>query len=426
MDRLMLAAVLVWTVALSLLLPVAARAADLPLDDDDSGLFAPIAPAASIVAPPTTPSGLRAPATPAPLVAPVRPGPAVPLSFGGRALSELPDHGTKVIGTEDVTLDDRYDDVFVMGNSVVMTGYIEDHLFAAVADLTVDGHVVQDVFVAAGEVVINGSVGGDLYVSAGELLVAEGAHIGGKILGGVGKLIVDGQVDGDLQAGAGEMIVRGTVGGDIDAEVGRLVLEDGAVVGGRLSYVSGQVATVSDRATVGGELSFEQSTPRVANDNDGPAIAAFLRSWGAGASMLLGALLLWLGGPIVRRAMDTARDETAHRLGLGFAVTLVVPALAGFMGLFILPLPVSFLLMVLLGVGLWFGRVIAAGALGSFLLTRAGQENPDPYLSLFVGLLVLFLLAMVPVLGFLLGAAATMVGLGALYATAREVRAAAG
>ena len=406
MDRLMLAAVLVWTLGLCLLLPNAAHATEPAVDDDDSGLFRPVTP-------------------PEPIVAPLPLRPVVPIDFGGRALSELPDHGTKVFATDDVTLDDRYDDVFVMGNDVRMTGYIEDHLFAAVADLAIDGHVVQDVFAAAGTVVVNGTVGGDLYVSAGELLVAEGAHVGGKILGGVGTMELDGRVDGDVQAGAGEMIVRGTVGGDIDAEVGRLVIEDGAVVGGRMSYVSSGMAEISDGASVRGELTFDQSTPKVADDNDGPAIAAFFRTWGACASMVLGALLLWVGGPLSRRAMDTARDETAHRLGLGFAVALVVPALAGVMGIFILPLPVSFLLMVLLFVGLWFGRVIAAGALGSFLLVKAGQADPNPYLSLFVGLLVLFAAAMVPVLGFLVGLAAAMVGLGALYATARDVRSAA-
>ncbi len=386
MDRLMTAAVLTWTVLFSLLLPLTAHAQD----DDDSAAFVP-----------TTSEEVEEVVE-----------------------SQLRDRGTEVVTTDYAAFPDLYDDVFVASDTVIVTGQIQDHLFAAAGDVKVSGTVGADIFVAAGDVLITGQVAGDVFAAAGNLVIAEGASVGGKVMGGVGTVLIDGAVAGDVSVGAGEMTITGKVGGDIDAEVGRLVIEDGAQIGGKLSYVSQAMAEIDDGAQIGGSVDFEESVPKVADDDDSAAIAAFFRTWGAGASMVLGALLLWVGGPWTRKAMDEARDETAHRLGLGFGVALAAPALAGVLGMFILPLPVSFLLLTLLCIGMWFGRVVAAGALGSFLLRKAGQEEPNRYLALLTGLAILWLVAFVPVLGFLAGAAATFVGLGALYATAREARAA--
>ncbi len=416
MDRLIFTSVLVWTVALSLLLPAAASATEPSLDDAEwDALLAPAAPT-----PPARPLGL---ASPTPPRVPLRLAPlVVPIDFAGRALEDLVVEGNKAVANDRVTLSERYDDVFVAGEKVELKGYVGDHLFAAAGEVLVSGHVAKDVFAAAGLVMITGTVGGDLYVSAGELIVAEGAQIGGRLLGGVGKITLDGQVGRDLQAGAGELVINGTVAGDVDAEVGALTLGPTARVGGQLSYVSSAVAQIAEGAQIGGGLEFEQSEPKVTDEHSGDGAGTFFAVWGTLASMVLGALMLWGVGPLLSRATDGARDETAHRLGLGFAVALVVPAVAGALAMFVVPIPVSLLLLVLLWIGCWTGRVVAATALGDLLLRKAGQESPNPYLALAAGLGVLLVVTSIPILGFLAGTAATLVGLGAIFATARDLR----
>lgn len=414
MDRLTLSAAVAWTLALTLLLPTLARA-EAPVP--------PVAPTeASAVEAPTGIDAAATPEVPAPLSTPVPLKPAVPVDFGGRTLAELVDEGMKAAADDNITFAERYDDVFAAGENIEVTGYVSDHVFAAGDTITIEGHVADDVFAAAGTVRVTGTIEGDLYAMAGDVIIERGATVGGKVLGAVGTLTIDGRVHGDVRAGAGTMYVRGVVGGDIDAEVGQLYVEKGAQIGGRLSYVSSAQAEVAEGASIGGGLEFEESVPKVADESDGEGAGLFFRTWGTAASLVLGSLFLWAGGPLTRRALETARDETAHRLGLGFAAFLAIPALAGVLALFILPLPVSFLLMALWFAGLWLGRVVAAGALGSYLLARAGQEEPNDYLALLLGLVVLFVVSMIPVLGFLAGTVAAMVGLGALFATAREAR----
>jgi hypothetical protein len=120
--------------------------------------------------------------------------------------------------------------------------------------------------------------------------------------------------------------------------------------------------------------------------------AAALSMTGDSVPTIVGAVALWIGGPIAG--------------GLLFATVVGIPLS---LGLFLFVLP-----------ALWFlGYVVAGTRLGGAITGLAGREPSEhPYAAAAVGLILLQLIILVPGIGWLAGALAGFWGSGALVALA--------
>jgi len=125
---------------------------------------------------------------------------------------------------------------------------------------------------------------------------------------------------------------------------------------------------------------------------------------------------------MARRSVDMAHARPAFQLGLGFGLLLVTPVVALVLFILILSMPLSAVLMLGLFTLMLLGRVVAATALGTWILTRAGKPDASPYGAMAAGVTVLAILAWIPILGFFVSLAAVLIGMGALFNTLREVR----
>ena len=99
-----------------------------------------------------------------------------------------------------------------------------------------------------------------------------------------------------------------------------------------------------------------------------------------------------------------------------------MPVLALVLALFVVPLPVSFLAMAVYVPATFLARTIAAYAIGSLALDRAGK-SAGALGTLVAGLALLHVVYLVPGLGGLIWLAATVMGLGALFLAARRAAA---
>ena len=324
-------------------------------------------------------------------------------------------------------------DAFVFSGNMEVTGRVDDQLFVFAGDVELPGEVGGDAFVFSGDLEVTGAIGGDLYVVSGDVVLAESSSVGGRVFISAGDVEVLGSVGGDIEATAGALLIGGTVGGDVDAAVGRLRLVEGASIGGDLEYIAGEETEIPAGVAIGGDVLYTQGEA----GHDGVSVeidvsdAAHHGSSGFGlagrvfamlSGLVLGFALLGLGGPLARRSVAMAHDRPAFQLGLGFGLLLVTPVVALVLAVLILPLPLSAVLMSGLMILMLLGRVVAATALGTWLLTKAGKPEASPYAAMAAGLAVIVLLAWIPVLGFFVTLAAVLIGMGALFNTLREAR----
>ncbi|HET7508601.1 MAG TPA: polymer-forming cytoskeletal protein [Solirubrobacterales bacterium] len=243
----------------------------------------------------------------------------------------------------------------------------------------------------------------------------------GEVVDGVfvvsGDVRIAGRSTGDVVVLAGDVTVSGRIEGDLLVASGQARLLPRAAVSGDVRY-GDERPIVAGRAIVGGDVSKEDW-----NDWSGflPFIGiVFWLAVGISAA-LLGALLLL----IAPRAADAIDARSRERIGpviaIGVAVAICLPVAAAIAAITLVGLPLAFAILLAL-VPLWaLAYVCSAWALGRRLV----KPPRGRILAFLAGLGILRALALVPILGGLVGLAAVVFGLGLIGAAigaARDLR----
>lgn len=323
------------------------------------------------------------------------------------------------IGGRSVDIDAIAPDVFAAGETLNVRGHVLDNLIGAGRAITLDGPVDGDAFLLGETLILNADVAGDLYAVGESLRIPTGVRVGGNLYFGGADLSLDGAVGGNLLGGGASFDIAGSVGGDVQIEAARLVVGPAASIGGNLEYSSPEEGSVAAGATAGSvdwtKKAVDAHESKEHSRGSGLGVAAFFLI----GSLLIGAVLLGLFPNAITRPAALLEADAPVSLGVGFAVLLGVPVLALFLAVFILPIPLSLLAMTVYVPATVLARFIAAFALGGLLLQQLGK-SPKPLGALFAGLIALHLAYAIPLLGGLVMMLATVLGLGALFLTARK------
>ncbi|HEX5712025.1 MAG TPA: polymer-forming cytoskeletal protein [Solirubrobacterales bacterium] len=253
-----------------------------------------------------------------------------------------------------------------------------------------------------------------IVVVSGDVTVSRGEVVGGVFIVS-GDARIAGRVDGDVAVLDGDVLLTGTVEGDLFTAAGTARLGPTAEVTGDVQY-GDERPVVSLDARVHGDVE-EQDWPEFGD----------LFAWIGGfvfwlaitlSLLVLGALLLL----VAPRAADTLYARSRERVGptiaIGIAIAIVLPVLAFVAAITLLGLPLA------------IGIVLALGPLGAIAYVTAafalGRRWVGPprhrMLALLAGLAALRLLALVPVLGAIVGIAAVIFGLGLIGAAIGAAR----
>ena len=310
-------------------------------------------------------------------------------------------------------------DLVVAGQSVLISGDVTGDVIAAAREITVSGHVGGTVRAAGNNITVSGTVSHDVLVGCGTLVIGSEARIGRDVLAGAGTSSFAGRIDRDVRAASGSMTFSGSVGGTVYARAKSVSLTEGAVLEKDLLVTSRGEVVRAPGATVRGRV--ERRVPverehRRAFGGFGGPVAGWIR--GLIGFLMFGALLRLLVGGAARQAGEIVGRSPWQSFGLGILLAFALPCAAG----------VLFILGVMIG-GWWIGLgaipiyllllatgyVIAASRVGAAVLTRSGRGGSPAYgWSLLLGLVLVGLVAAIPVLGWMLGWAVALFGVGAL------------
>jgi hypothetical protein len=246
-------------------------------------------------------------------------------------------------------------------------------------------------------------IGGDIDIPAGDqadaVIVIGGAA---TVEGTVNALVV---IDGTATTAGATLESVTIINGSAELGPGTTVLGD-----------VGQLGSSVERAadvTVGGTIR------DVAGDVAGFGLfigAAAIVLWlGFGlATLLIGLLVAGLGARQVRTATTLIRRETGLTVLAGLLAIVLPPIVAVLLMVTVIGIPAGIGLLVVLWPAVAFiGYIVAAIWLGEWLL---GRRNPDaeparrPYAAAALGLLVAFVIGLVPVVSLVL----SILGLGAV------------
>lgn len=250
---------------------------------------------------------------------------------------------------------------------------------------------------------------GDRVQLGGNVVVAQGERVDGDVVVVGGNATVDGVVTGNVVAIGGYVLASGQVDGDVTAVGGYVVLKSTARVGRDAAAVGGRVER-EPGAQVGGDIA---SVPVL--DPQFLSFLVFIGLLQAVVSLVLLLLATVLSVAAFPRQVQvvesTVRQVPWASVGAGLAILVAFIFLAIPLAFTIIGLPLAIL-------GLIVASLFGLSALGALVGTRvlaAFRAGQSGYLArAIVGILVIWIVSIIPVLGGLVSFVAMLFAVGAV------------
>ena len=310
-------------------------------------------------------------------------------------------------------------DLYASGGQVVINGRVNGDVLVAGGRVSLSGTVSQDVRAAGGQITIAGNIGRNLTVAGGNVEIASSAVVRGGVVAAGGSVDLAAPVGGAAKIAAGTLILANRIAGDVEAAVGTLRIASRAEIDGNVSYWSSREASVSEGARIKGKMvrNAAPARPRFF------PVAFFF--WLAFVSinfvctLILGLLSARFLPRYHQSVITTLGERPWASLGIGFIAAVVVPVVCALLLATVLAIPLGLILLVGFFILLYWSRIYAIGRIGESILARLRPASSRA--SAFVlGLFVYYILAIIPVVGWLVVPLVILFGLGAELITRKQ------
>jgi cytoskeletal protein CcmA (bactofilin family) len=291
---------------------------------------------------------------------------------------------------------------------------------AAIAggDVTIQADIGEDLRAVGGAVTLDSRIGGDVHVVAGRLSIGPEARMAGRAWLAGGDVEVRGRLPGESKIYAGHLLLDNVVDGNLTVHAERLELRPGTRISGVLRYSGPNRPVWSGGAQVQGGV-FHQPMSMERHSSRGLPGYGYIGGLLTVLGMIAAGIVWTLFFPVLARsAQDRLAQAPGTSLAVGALVFLAAPLAVGLLLITIVGAPLALALFAAYWLVLMIGYLVVAGFLGERMLQAAAKDKVATpgwrILALTAALLVLGLLAMLPLLGWLLTVVALMAGSGAL------------
>lgn len=253
-----------------------------------------------------------------------------------------------------------------------------------------------------------------IVVISGDVTVPRGDTVDGIVVVS-GDVRLAGHVTGDVVLLSGDALVSGKIDGSLVTISGQARLLPRAFVKGNVHY-GDERPIVAGSAIVRGDVSKEDGFDSL---DLFPFISVILLWIGISVSMAILGVLLLLVAPRAAEALERrSRERVGPLIAIGIAVAIALPVAAAIAAVTVVGLPLAFVILLAL-----LPLAAVAYCASAWVLGRRIVKPPrDRIWAFLAGLAILRLAALVPILGFLVGLAAAVFGLGLLGAAIGAAR----
>jgi cytoskeletal protein CcmA (bactofilin family) len=317
-------------------------------------------------------------------------------------------------------------DVYAFAGQVLIDGQVNGDVIGAGGRVRISGAVAQDVRVAGGHIAITGDIGRNLTVAGGNVELASSAAVRGGLVAAGGNIDLSAPLGGNSKVAAGTLIVSNRIAGDMDAAVGTLRITSKAEIQGNVNYWSDREASMSEGARIGGKIS-RNAPPQ--KPELWPALIAgwiFLLAVSFVSTLILGLLSIRFLPGFHSATVAALKERPWMSLGIGFVSVIVIPVICLLLFATLLAIPLALILTAAFFILLYWARIFAISRIGEAILGRF-RAAPGKSAAFLIGLIVYYLLAIIPVIGWLVVVLVVLFGLGAeltarkrFYVTARR------
>lgn len=316
--------------------------------------------------------------------------------------------------------------LYKAGKNLIINGEVKGDLISAGQNINIFNKIGQDVAsagqninlmvevngdarLAGATIIIGGNIKGDTIIFSGETHILANNNLDGDIFIASGNVIIDGNLNGAAKISGGKIIINGRVGQDTIINAGQeLVIGDSAVIDGKIEYKSPKEAVIASGAKINKEMSFKKIEPikTGAGAKKGASLlAVFTAFWLLKLfAVLLAALILFFLFPKwVKNFANNVASNFSKEAIRGFALLILIPVaiifsfitvIGMFLGVFGIFAYIAFIMVASVLSGIVLGSLIYR-----FLSDK--KEYVVDWKSILVGVIAMFLIGLIPIIGWL-------------------------
>lgn len=369
-------------------------------------------------------------------------------------------------------------DLFMFGSDVILaeSGKVTGNLFGTGRYIEVRGNVGGSMFGSSASLLIgnNAKIERNVYYGGYSLESMAGSSVNIDTFVGVYQAILNGEIRRNLRASAQALEINGSIGGDAVVDVSSpesgdtgmwftpmqpglppairpgLRISSQAVIGGDLKYTSPTDQSSAIQGRPAGQIIYQTPVPAETNQKFFPsqpprgifavplvkAIVNLLRN--LITLLILGGLVLWLLPNFFQRTVDEANRQPLASTGVGllsllggYTGSILVGAVIFGVGILFSLITLGGLSNAIFGIGFsslavfiaaltllvtYGSKLVASFWVGQLLMRQIAPQAQNPRLwALLAGVLIYVVLRAIPILGWVVGLLATLLGLGALW-----------
>ena len=349
--------------------------------------------------------------------------------------------GNAIGVTKDEVIDD---DLIALGREVTIQGRVNGDLYAFAQDVDISGEVEGTIFCGASKVKISSSRVSSIWAGAGDITISCFAEKNVALFGGQLLITKDAEIKKDLRCYGGDVNVQGYVNGVIKGSSGRfrmsgqsrtinikaddVHIDKSARIDGDLIVRGNKAPTIES----GAEITGTQKLVNKSTKEKGKGLKELIPVLGFFTSLfktiafiaqiLVGIVLIALSKNFPRRVMDTLIAKPWVSLGWGFLGVVVIPVAVIILFVVLIGFPFAIFGIYFYTVLLYLASIFIAFILGERIIQLFKKEGEvSLYLSFIVGIITLFILGLIPVLGFIIKIAVILFGSGSLLLAGRAL-----
>lgn len=309
-------------------------------------------------------------------------------------------------------------DVYVAGGQVTIDGNIDGDVLGIGGTILISGNVSRDVRIIGGSTTITGTVDGNVTAAGGSITLTDSAKLNGNLSVVGGNILVHAPVAGSLRSAAGNLTVHSAIGKDIESAAGKIRLSSTASVGGNILYWGDENIVVDNGADISGEIEKREIKNPQINREQAQIVTGGVNLFSTALSLIttltIGVLLIHFYPKFNVLAIETINSKALSSVGLGFVALIIIPIAAFMLFLSILGIPLGLILFVLYFLTAYISRIYVMSWIGSKIVKNT---TSSPLLIFVVGMVVYYIVGIIPIIGGLAKFITVIVGFGALLIT---------
>ena len=311
-------------------------------------------------------------------------------------------------------------DVYAIAGQIIVGGTINGDLLAVAGTAILSGEGTEDARIIAGQITIDGKVGKNLTAAGGNIEITNGSVLSKGVLLAGGNISLMAPAAGDVSIAAGNAIVSSQVGGDLVTYTGSLRVSPDSTVAGNLVYNKDADVSIDNKAVISGTIIKREPLEKL-KDVKAVSMQEISKSLAKAKRdmMLIGFLPILIVGLIIIKLFPKYVGDVNNQIQKG----LLSSVLTGFAGLILTPIAALILFMTLVGIPiagillfayvllLYLARVYVAYWAGGFI-SKTFKRNFGNATRFVLGLVLLYVIYMIPILGSLVIFAVLIIGMG--------------